>query len=288
MDLHSYYRAATSDEVAFYQTVLYPLQDRVFEIASVYQTQLYLTGGTALSRFFYQHRLSEDLDFFTITDDLKAIATDLATRLQQQGFLIQIERLEPYFARFFILEDNCQLKVEFVREFNHVGELAATPEGIYLNNLEDMGANKISAFEDRAEIKDIIDLYFLTQSLSLGQLFELADRKRIPVDYESLLTINSQGIQGNALILVHLDPEALTEFLQRLIARTEAEIKKKVAELADHLRPVIEKLLWDFPRERRTLNAQSIPVLQRRIQRSPLPERLAMEQALAQLQVISS
>jgi hypothetical protein len=123
----------------------------------------------------------------------------------------------------------------------------------------------------------------LTQSLSLGQLFELADRKRIPVDYESLLTINSQGIQGNALILVHLDPEALTEFLQRLIARTEAEIKKKVAELADHLRPVIEKLLWDFPRERRTLNAQSIPVLQRRIQRSPLPERLAVEQALAQL-----
>ncbi len=30
--------------------------------------QFYLTGGTALAEFFLQHRLSEDLDFFSEND----------------------------------------------------------------------------------------------------------------------------------------------------------------------------------------------------------------------------
>lgn len=30
--------------------------------------EFYLTGGTALSAFYLQHRLSEDLDFFTNND----------------------------------------------------------------------------------------------------------------------------------------------------------------------------------------------------------------------------
>lgn len=30
----------------------------------------YLTGGTALSAFFIKHRMSHDLDFFTIVEEL--------------------------------------------------------------------------------------------------------------------------------------------------------------------------------------------------------------------------
>ena len=107
---------------------------------------IYLTGGTALSRFYYRHRLSEDPDFFTTTNDLKLIANDLASQLQESGLAIDIERIESYFAQFFVLGENYRLKVDFVREFNHIGNLEKTDKNIYLNNLEDMGANKISAF----------------------------------------------------------------------------------------------------------------------------------------------
>jgi len=64
--LAEYWRKATPAELDFYRTKLYPLQDRVFEVASLYEDAIYLTGGTALARFFFDHRLSEDLDFFTL------------------------------------------------------------------------------------------------------------------------------------------------------------------------------------------------------------------------------
>jgi hypothetical protein len=87
------YRLATTEELTFYRQVLYPLQDEIFRIAGVYDDKIYLTGGTALARFYLQHRLSEALDFFTTTDDLKLIVNDLESRLQNHGFGLELERL---------------------------------------------------------------------------------------------------------------------------------------------------------------------------------------------------
>lgn len=47
-----------------YATRLYPLQDEVLKIVNDQKTGFYLTGGTALSRGYLHHRLSDDLDFF--------------------------------------------------------------------------------------------------------------------------------------------------------------------------------------------------------------------------------
>jgi hypothetical protein len=52
-----------------------------------------------LARFYFHHRLSEDLDFFTTTDDLKEIANDLRLRLIARGLTVEVEKLEVYFAR---------------------------------------------------------------------------------------------------------------------------------------------------------------------------------------------
>ena len=48
----------------FFLRQLYPFQDQVLRIVSVADTQFHLTGGTALSRGYLQHRFSDDLDFF--------------------------------------------------------------------------------------------------------------------------------------------------------------------------------------------------------------------------------
>ena len=47
---------------------LYKLQDKVFEALKGNYGSLYLTGGTALSRFYLHHRYSDDLDFFVNSD----------------------------------------------------------------------------------------------------------------------------------------------------------------------------------------------------------------------------
>ena len=48
----------------FYLNHLYPFQDRVLYALSLVDAGFYLTGGTALSRGYLNHRFSEDLDFF--------------------------------------------------------------------------------------------------------------------------------------------------------------------------------------------------------------------------------
>ena len=43
---------------------LYKLQDEVMGIIKGQLGEFYLTGGTALGRFYLNHRYSDDLDFF--------------------------------------------------------------------------------------------------------------------------------------------------------------------------------------------------------------------------------
>lgn len=278
--MDQFYRVATQTELNFYQNTLYPLQDRVFELVCLYDDKLYLTGGTALARFYFNHRLSEDLDFFTTSDDLKYIVNDLAARLQNKGFVIEIDVLEVYFARLYLITPETQLKLDFAREFNMVGALLKTEKGIFVNDLKDIGANKITAFEDRAQIKDIIDLYYITQHLSLEDLFGLADLKRVPIAYENLLTINTTGIAGQALVTNPLSEEQLSNFINTLKLKTEAEVKKKEQIALGNIEPIVTKLLWDFPPENKKITLYSRPVLQQRLKRLKLPERLALEETL--------
>lgn len=52
----------------YYTENLYPFQDGVLNIVKKSNTPFYLTGGTALSRGYFQHRYSDDLDLFVNQD----------------------------------------------------------------------------------------------------------------------------------------------------------------------------------------------------------------------------
>lgn len=49
------------DYATYYQEKLYPLQNRALNRKNNAPPAFYLTGGTALSRFYLHHRYSEDL-----------------------------------------------------------------------------------------------------------------------------------------------------------------------------------------------------------------------------------
>ncbi len=54
-------KIATQEQINFYEKILY-LQDEIFSMME--SDKFYLTGGTCLSRFYYHHRYSDDLNFF--------------------------------------------------------------------------------------------------------------------------------------------------------------------------------------------------------------------------------
>jgi predicted nucleotidyltransferase component of viral defense system len=107
-----------------YYKDLYSLQNSVFEL--VEPSGFYLTGGTALSRFYTQHRYSDDLDFFIhkndlFIDDVKKIISALKNQ-----FKIEIQVMAEDFTQLFIHNEDliskyhqdfqAKLKVEFVKE----------------------------------------------------------------------------------------------------------------------------------------------------------------------------
>jgi hypothetical protein len=103
----------------------------------------------------------------------------------------------------------------------------------------------------------------------------------IPIERScGLLTINTQGISGRALLNQDLDEVDFSRFVERLKSKTEAEVKKKERITLENLHDVIGRLLWDFPHEERNINPYSIPVLRRRLNRLPLPSRSVLERQL--------
>lgn len=118
-------KTASDQERAYYEGRLYPLQDGLLE--QVPTDRLYLTGGTCLSRFYYHHRYSDDLDFFydghrfpqdefvgVVREYLSALARDWKMEMLNAG---------DQFIRAIVHDGDLTLKLEFVYEgFPTIGE----------------------------------------------------------------------------------------------------------------------------------------------------------------------
>ena len=83
-------------------TKLYLLQDKFLSWWVTLGFPFYLTGGTALGRFYLNHRYSEDLDFFINADPqypdyiallIREITTPFTINIQQSLFAGDFTRL---------------------------------------------------------------------------------------------------------------------------------------------------------------------------------------------------
>ena len=155
----------------------------------------FLTGGTALSAFYLQHRYSQDLDLFTLDSDafdrVPLYVADTATRLTASVASLQTA---PQFHRYRLSRKGKSVIVDFVREVvPQISEEKNRFEGILVDTLDDITANKICTVVSRAEIKDYIDLYFLARAgYPLENYIELAQRKDAGVSQAMLAYLLSE------------------------------------------------------------------------------------------------
>ncbi len=282
---------ASSEEVKFYEKIIYPVQDRILSVVEkVFRGELYLTGGTALSRFYLHHRLSEDIDLFANVETIRTVIPALTRAVEKLGYEVRIDTATASFGRLFVpLEGEKELKIDIVIDYP-VLEDPIVIQGFYIDTLTNIAVNKITAFvykesrdkpssfEDRAELKDLVDLYCMVREkrIDLEEILELADKKRVPVPYESLLAINTTGLTGSVLLLRNIQIKDLNEFLRELKEVLEENIKKKVHEAEKEIGKIIRSLLWDHPFKHRKLDVNTAPILQRRAQALSYPKRLAV------------
>ncbi len=213
-------RPAGPEEINFYENNLYPLQDAVFTMLQT--DRFYLSGGTCLSRFYYYHRYSEDLDFIFngsqyLKEEFEVESRNIINRLQKQ-YEIEITLNGEFFKRGFIQSNKIELKIEFIYEnYPHIGEFHENT-GIIIDSKENIGTNKITAIYDRKTAKDFVDLYYLLQDMDLSLLTEWAKYKVVPLDYEgTIIALSNSKIEGTALLKKNMSPDAMNQFAHGLI-----------------------------------------------------------------------
>lgn len=161
---------------------LYPLQDNFLKFFDfINQGRFYLTGGTALSRFYYRHRYSEDLDFFSVSElkDFREIAAKVIEAARQKQFSIEVETVSNHFFRFYAKEKDVSLKIDFVNEMAfHFGPFKRFPLFACVDNELNILTNKISCIS-RYEVKDIADIWALAKHLAFSwrEIMEIAEKK---------------------------------------------------------------------------------------------------------------
>lgn len=146
----------------------------------------FLTGGTALSAFYLEHRISEDMDFFTEEEGEVArvlpLIQDIVAELKGE---LDVKRSFRSYLEFFITRSEELLRCDFALDSPfRLGEKVFKEEyGIYVDNVLDISCNKLSALYDRGDPKDFVDIYFIDREvIPFEKLVEEARKKHIGLD----------------------------------------------------------------------------------------------------------
>ncbi len=168
---------------------LYELQDKVLKAVFQVTKSFYLTGGTALHRFYYDIRYSDDLDFFCIDKFFAYEIREIINSLNEK-FNIKIEVDAQFFKLLYING----LKVDFVdTHFEpHFGDFLKKNDFV-IDSKKNIFVNKITAIMGRDEGKDIADFYFLKtrENYNIKEFLEKAKEKLIFETEDFLFRLNT-------------------------------------------------------------------------------------------------
>ena len=165
-------------------TALYKTQDKILDIVAKEKLGFYLTGGTALQRFYFDsYRYSDDLDFFLIDNG--------ESKANSKEFGLFMETLRDNVIDFTITSDkspNCKqiivkennLKIDLVNDVTfHEDDFVTLENGLKIDSIQNIFANKLETSISRNEARDLFDIYTILKhtNVSVSKGFELLDNK---------------------------------------------------------------------------------------------------------------
>jgi predicted nucleotidyltransferase component of viral defense system len=190
--------------------------------------QYYLSGGTALSAYHFHHRFSEDLDFFTFEQPdvtfLHVFAGRIEKELKTKEFTYK--RLYDRNLFFFPLRGE-ELKMEFTLYPFPLLKKPMKKDGIRIDSLPDLAANKLFTLLERFDPKDYVDLYFIFQQYSLPEVQKNVLKKfsmNIDPIFLGSQFLGVRGIHALPKILKPVTIEELKDFFEGLCKKLSKQV----------------------------------------------------------------
>lgn len=128
----------------------------------------YFTGGTLLHSYYFAHRYSEDLDFFTEEElNTSIIETYMAKWSNLYHFTYTAQFVDVVYIFILTFPDGEKLKVDFAYYPHKAIKERKQINGLTIDALYDIAVNKLICIQQRTNMKDYVDLYYLIQEFSI-------------------------------------------------------------------------------------------------------------------------
>lgn len=195
----------------------------------------YLTGGTALGKFYLKHRFSVDLDFFS-TDSFKITdVTNLIGEAKKHIRFSSFDFQQSFNRNMYQLRfpKDVFLKVEFTYFPFMPIEKPKDYDGLLVDSLLDIAVNKVFTITQQARGRDYYDL-FVIMGKTKWKLTDLLKKARIKFDWHidylqfgaQLLKVES-FLDDSILIDGSVNQEKVVDFFKTLSTDFQKEILKK-------------------------------------------------------------
>ena len=159
---------------------LYKLQDKVLDIIFENEdSEFYLTGGTCLSRFYYEKRYSIDLDLFTnYSNNFRYSILEILGKITKNNFNYTIKIESKDVTRIFVDD---LLHVDFVNDRVKYIDSIKKVNKYNIDNTNNILANKITAILGRDNAKDVFDIYIISknESFDWSEIINFAKEKMV-------------------------------------------------------------------------------------------------------------
>src|SRR3989344_2925827 len=219
------------------KTILTSEQSKFLELVSQEKQitkNFYLTGGTALAEFYYQHRYSEDIDLFTEKSEVdpklpEAFIKKFAPKLGIANW--QRSQMLGLFSFSLVYKNGTKLKVDFnYYPFPRI-EKGSKFKDLQIDSIHDIAANKLHTIFMKPRPRDYVDLYFILKQ----ENFEL---EKLIIDAKTKFDWH---IDKTTLASQFLRATEFPQAYQMLVPFHKEEMGKFYTDLAQSLRTDIFK-----------------------------------------------
>lgn len=187
------------------KSILTPNQKKILELIAeekYFTDRFYLAGGTALSEFYLQHRLSEDIDLFSENQEVNPvyILKFFKTRLVNLKIKkIETKQVFGLYSFFLHFQNKDILKIDFNYYPFPLIEKGMKFNNLVIESIYDIGVDKVHTVVMKPRARDFIDIYFIIKEKGYG-FEELLMQAKAKFDWDiSLIDLGARFMEASKL-----------------------------------------------------------------------------------------
>lgn len=148
------------------KTILTPFQTKLLNILAndpYISKRFYFTGGTVLSEFYLQHRLSEDFDLFSEKEVYLPSVVSFLTKIKSKVGIVEREHRPFMGLHSFMLhlKGGGKFKIDFNFYPHPRINIGKKYKNLHIDSLYDIAVNKVHTMFMKPRGRDFVDLYFI-------------------------------------------------------------------------------------------------------------------------------